>query len=89
MKAKSLVMKSIRTTFIKKISKNYLFILFLLDLIFVLLFKYYQPLCEPCLDITDCLPCLSKQQYYILYLGLALNIIVGLYSFYEYSKMKK
>jgi hypothetical protein len=82
-------MKSKQITFIKKISKGYLFKLFLLDLIFVLFYKYYQPLCEPCLICTDCPPCLSKQQYFILYFGLALNSVIGLYCLYKYSKMKK
>jgi hypothetical protein len=27
------------------------------------LFRYWQPLCEPCLSSVDCSPCLSRQQY--------------------------
>jgi hypothetical protein len=27
------------------------------------LFRYWQPLCEPCLSRTDCPPCLSHEQY--------------------------
>lgn len=52
-----------------------MFKLFLIDLILFLLFRYYQPMCEPCLDNIDCPPCLSKEQYFIIYFGIAINTI--------------
>ena len=35
--------------------------------------------CEPCLDNTDCPPCMTKEQYFIIYFGIALNIFIGIY----------
>lgn len=61
-----------------KIKNNTKMILLLLaiDLIIVLLYWYYQPLCEPCLDKNNCPPCLSKEQYVLIYFGLAINVLV-------------
>ena len=76
-------MKSI---LIKKIVKSCLFKLFLMDFILFVLFKYYQPFCEPCIDGADCPPCLSKEQYFIIYFGLAANLIFGLYCLYKIKR---
>lgn len=89
MQAKNLNMKSTPIDLIKKTSKSCLFKLLLLDLTLVLLFKYYQPLCEPCIDGADCPPCLSKQQYFIIYLGLGMNLISGIYCLYKNRKIKR
>ena len=70
-KKRSLNMKSIL-----KVFKSCLFKLFLLDLILLLLFKYHQPECEPCLDDINCPPCLSEEQYFIIYFGIAVNIVI-------------
>jgi len=64
-----------------------LFILFAIDLTLLVLYWYYQPLCEPCIDGVDCPPCLSKQQYFIIYFGVVINLVWGLYLFYK-LKMK-
>jgi uncharacterized membrane protein len=81
-------MKSTQTTLIKRISNSCFLKLFLLDLILVIFFRYYQPLCEPCIDEADCPPCLSKQQYFIMYSGLAMNLIIGIYCLYKNRRSK-
>ena len=60
--------------------------LLIIDLILGLLFWYYQPKCEPCLYINDCPPCLSKQQYYIIYFGVILNLFYIINSIYKNRK---
>jgi len=77
-------MKLTQTIPTKKIIKSCLLKLFLIDLLLLILFRYYQPLCEPCLDALDCPPCLSKQQYFIIYFGLGANLILGFYCFYKH-----
>jgi uncharacterized membrane protein len=88
MQVKNLDMKSTPIDLIKKISKSCLFKLFLLDLILIFLFMYYQPLCEPCIDGADCPSCLSKQQYFIIYFGLGINLLSGIYCLYRSRKNK-
>ncbi len=68
-------MKPKQKSLIIRIFRNPWFKLILVDLILYLLFKYYQPLCEPCLEGVECPPCLSEEQYFILYLGIAINTI--------------
>lgn len=53
-----------------------LLVLFVINLILVLLFKYYQPECEPCLDGVYCPPCLSQEQFFIIYYGGTVNILL-------------
>lgn len=43
------------------------------NIVLLLLFLYYQPQCEPCLE-EPCSPCLSIQQYLIIGLSLFLNV---------------
>ena len=81
-------MKSTQTTLIKIISKSWFSKLFFLDLILLIFFRHYQPICEPCIDQADCPPCLSKQQYYIMYSGLAINLIIGIYCLYKNRSSK-
>lgn len=71
-------MKSTQIAPIIKVLKSCLVKLLLLDLALFLLFRYYQPLCEPCLDNTDCPPCLSIEQYFIIYCGTVINVIIGI-----------
>ncbi len=85
-------MKLILTDQIKKRkmnNKKFLFLLSVLDIILLILYWYYQPLCEPCLDKKDCPPCISKEQYFIIYFGLVINLVWGLYYFYKSRKNKK
>lgn len=67
-------MKSTMTTWINRVFKGCFFRLALIDLVLFLLFRYYQPKCEPCLD-GDWEPCLSEQQYAIIYIGIAVNLL--------------
>lgn len=71
-------MKSIQTTPIIRFLKSCLFKLLLIDFLLLLLFRYYQPLCEPCLDNVDCPPCISTEQYFIIYFGVVINVIIGI-----------
>ena len=65
-----------------------MFKLFLIDLILFLLFRYYQPMCEPCLYNIDCPPCLSKEQYFIIYFGIAINTIFAIFWLFKRIKRK-
>ena len=53
-----------------------------------LLFRYYQPMCEPCLYNIDCPPCLSKEQYFIIYFGIAINTIFAIFWLFKRIKRK-
>lgn len=55
--------------------KNKYVFLIIIDVCLVLSYIYYQPLCEPCISAEDCPPCISNQQYFILGLGMLLNIL--------------
>lgn len=74
---------------ISKITKKCFFYLLLIDLLLVFLYWYYQPLCEPCLDKNNCPPCLSKEQYFIIYIGIALNVIMGVYCIFRAKNRNK
>ena len=89
MQAKNLNMKSIQTNQIKKINRNYFFKLLIIDSFLLLLYWYYQPLCEPCLDKNDCPPCLSKEQYFIIYFSVVLNLLFGIYCLFKRKTNKK
>jgi len=54
----------------------------------LLLYWYYQPLCEPCWDNQDCPPCISKNQYFILCFAIAINLLLGIYCLFK-SRMKR
>ena len=71
-----------------EISKKCFFKLLMMDLLLFLLYWYYQPLCEPCVGINDCPPCISKEQFYIIYLGTTLNLLLGIYCIAK-SKFKR
>jgi len=59
-----------------KILKSPYLRLLLIDLFLLILFRYYQPVCEPCFDNSECPICMSSEQYFIVYSALAINIIV-------------
>lgn len=67
----------------QKITENCLFRLVIINILLFLLFQYYQPVCEPCSDALNCPPCLSKQQYVVIYSFAAVNLIYGLYCFFR------
>ena len=69
-------------------NKKYLFWLLGIDLTLLLLYRHYQPLCEPCLNKQNCPPCISENQYFILYFGIAFNLFIGMYFLYK-NRMKK
>lgn len=81
-------MKSTRTTLIITFFKSCFFKLLVIDIILIALFRYYQPLCEPCLDFTNCPPCLSKEQYFIIYIGIAINVLLGSFCLIRKIKSK-
>jgi len=82
-------MRLIQTIPISKIVRSCLFKLLLTDLLLLILFIYYQPLCEPCINKITCPPCLSKEQYFVIYLGLTVNLILGFYCLYKRRKNTK
>lgn len=41
-----------------------------------LLYRSYQPLCEPCLEKAICASCMGKEQYLILYTAGAIEILI-------------
>jgi hypothetical protein len=51
----------------------------MIDLLLLLFYWYYQPLCEPCLSNNGCPLCISKEQVFIIFLGTALNLLLGIY----------
>ncbi len=54
--------------------KKLLYLTLLVTTIGALLFFYFQPLCEPCLTIDDCPPCISQLQYNIIYIVVTINV---------------
>ena len=49
---------------------NKIMILIIIEIVFIGLFFLYQPNCEPCLANTPCPSCISKEQIYILSIGI-------------------
>jgi hypothetical protein len=45
------------------------------ELTMFFLFRYYQPLCEPCLHGQLCDPCISSEQIVIFRAGVLISII--------------
>lgn len=79
-------MKLTLTTTIKRLNNNYFLLFVCANFLFFLLYKYYQPLCELCLNREDCPPCISKEQYFIIYFGIVLNIAMILYYIFKKKK---
>lgn len=78
MKVKNLDMKLIVAQ-INRVIRNCFFKLIISDFLLIFLYYYFQPLCEPCIDLHNCPLCMSKEQYVIVYLGIALNLMLGVY----------
>jgi hypothetical protein len=72
---------------ITRIFKNNVFRFLLLNLVLILLYCYYQPLCEPCLDNVNCPMCISNEQYVLIYLAVILNILNGIYILIRVKKI--
>jgi hypothetical protein len=49
---------------------KYLTILIIVEVVLYLLYRYNQPLCEPCLDSQECPPCISDEQRIITWFGV-------------------
>ena len=79
-------MNSSNSSLMSKIRKSCFLKLLLLDLILIFLFKIRQPECEPCGDFPDCPPCISPEQYFIIYFAMVINPIGGLYCLYKHRK---
>jgi hypothetical protein len=78
-------MKAIQSQINKKY-KVCFFKLMIIDFLLLLSYWHYQPFCEPCLDVNNCSPCLSDEQYFIIYLGIALNLLVVVYCLFKNKK---
>ena len=89
MQVKNLNVKSIQTDQIKKTNRNCFFKLLIIDSLLLLLYWYHQPLCEPCLDKNDCPQCLSKEQYFIIYFSVALNLLFVIYCLFKRKTNKE
>ncbi len=59
------------------------------DLILIILFFHFQPLCEPCLDKKNCPLCLSNEQYFVIYFGICINFSWCIYYFFKNRSLKK
>ena len=79
-------MKLTLTTTIKRLNFNCFLLFVSTNFLFFVLYKYYQPLCELCLNREDCPPCISKEQYFIIYFGIVLNIAMILYYIFKKKK---
>lgn len=71
-----------------KKDNSFLILLLCANLILFGTYKYFQPLCEPCLPNTDCPPCVSGQQEFIMYyLTPFLNVfLIGLHLFFRRNR---
>ena len=67
------------------------FYVLFVNILSYLLFEEFQPICEPCLDNTACPPCISQEQYFIIYFGVVLNIVICVYYLLKscWNKTKK
>lgn len=68
--------------------RTYIFFL-AVNLIALIVYKYYQIQCEPCLSKLDCPPCISEEQKFIIYVVLLINIIFILYVLNDIFRKKK
>ena len=56
--------------------------LFLSEVILYVIFSFIQPQCEPCIDKTDCPPCISDTQIGLIFIGVIL-FFVFIYRLYR------
>jgi hypothetical protein len=75
MQVKNINTKLILTTQKNNITKL-LIILMCITLIGYLIFRYFQPYCEPCIPKTYCPPCRSKEQYITQYTTIIIDIFI-------------
>lgn len=75
---------------LKRLSKTnkktieFIIIFILINSIMYLLFRFYQPFCEPCISQDDCPTCLSKEQYIIIGLWAVIDLIyILLFSIFQ------
>ncbi len=80
-------MKSTLTT-LKNSAFQLILLLAVVTLLGFLLFKYFQPLCEPCLPNTYCPPCRSKEQYVVQYIVGTIDVVILVRIFYLLIKRK-
>ncbi len=64
---------------INKVIRNCFIKILIVNFSLISLYYYYQPLCEPCLDQHNCPPCLSTEQYFIIYSGIIFDLALGIY----------
>jgi hypothetical protein len=62
---------------------------FLTELILFFLFRYLQPLCEPCLPGTYCPPCISSRQINVFWFGALIALIFIIWQIVSFWKKKK
>ena len=46
------------------------------NLMAIILYMIYQPLCEPCPNANDCPPCVSRQQHLVVNIAAIVDIIL-------------
>ncbi len=63
-------------------------LLIAINLALGLLYLYYQPLCEPCLENTYCPLCISKEKYMVIITAVILNILFLLAILFRNKKLK-
>jgi low temperature requirement protein LtrA len=74
------IIKNRKSMNAKEIGCFLIAIYFILTNIFLyFLFRDFQPICEPCLSNAGCPTCLSKEQYLLIYIGVTINILVGIF----------
>lgn len=56
-----------------------------INMLLYLSFKDFQSICVPCLDDTDCPPCISEEQYILIYFGIAINVILCVFCAFKSS----
>ena len=79
-------MKLIKNPKIIKFVRSNLFKLLLLDLVLILLYRYYEPLYEPCLEGMDCSKPLPPEQCFIIIFGVVVNTFYIILSIYRKVK---
>ncbi len=63
-------------------------LLIVINLALGLLYLYYQPLCEPCLENTHCPLCISKEQYMLIIAAVTSNTLFLLAIIFRNKKLK-
>lgn len=53
--------------------------LLFVEAVFTAYYFYAQPLCEPCLPELPCPPCISKEQIFIIWIGVIIAVATIIY----------